>query len=314
MKKILVTGANGFIGKALTSRLVEEGFEVRGVSRGVAHGCMPIGYIDADTDWSPALDDVDSIVHLAARVHVMRDRVSDPLTAFRKVNVEGTAKLAREAARRGVRRFVFVSSIKVNGESTREGSPFRADDPPAPADPYGISKHEAEQVLLRIGREAGMEIVVIRPPLVYGPGVKANFEAMMRWLLRGVPLPFGAIHNRRTLVGLDNLIDLIVACLSHPRAANEVFLAGDAEDLSTPDLLRRLAQALGVPSRLIRVPPSILESAAALLGKRVVAQRLCGNLQVDISKARRLLGWAPPVPVDEGLRRAASHFQMRRHA
>lgn len=314
MKTILVTGANGFIGRALHRRLVEEGLAVRAVSRSVAYGCMPIGSIEADTDWSAAVDGVDSIVHLAARVHVMRDQDADPLAAFRKVNVEGTAKLASEAARHGVRRFVFVSSIKVNGESTRDGTPFRADDPPAPMDAYGISKHEAEQALLRLGSETEMEIVVIRPPLVYGPGVKANFEAMMRWLLRGVPLPLGAIRNRRTLVALDNLVDLIVTCLCHPHAANEIFLAGDAEDLSTPELLRRLARALGVRARLIPMPASLLEAAAAAVGKRAVTRRLCGNLQIDISKARRLLDWSPPVPVDEGLRRAVDHYLMQRRS
>ncbi len=311
MKTILVTGANGFIGKALYRRLVEEGLAVRAVGRSAVPGCTSIGPIDADTDWSAALDGVDSIVHLAARVHVMRDREADPLAAFRKVNVEGTAKLASEAARRGVRRFVFVSSIKVNGESTRDGTPFQADDPPAPTDPYGLSKYEAEQVLLRLAGETEMEVVVIRPPLVYGPGVKANFEAMIRWLMRGVPLPLGAIRNRRTLVALDNLVDLIITCVRHPRAANEVFLAGDAEHLSTPELLRRLGRALEVQPTLISVPVWLVEVAAAAVGKRAVARRLCGNLEIDISKARRLLDWSPPVTVDEGLRRVASHYLQR---
>jgi len=308
---ILVTGANGFVGTALCSRLVEQGGRIRSVSRVTAPGCVPIGTMDAATDWSAALQDVDSIVHLAARVHVMRDTETEPLAAFRKANVEATVNLARQAAQRGVRRFAFVSSIKVNGESTREGVPFTADDMPAPVDPYGVSKREAEDALLQLGHETGMEIVVIRPPLVYGPGVKANFQAMMRWLRRGVPLPLGAIRNRRTLVGIDNLVDLTVTCLEHPGAANQIFLAGDGEDLSTTDLLRRLAKALDVSARLVPVPAWMLESGAALLGKRAVAQRLCGNLQVDISKAQRLLGWTPPVSVDEGLRRTAADFLER---
>jgi UDP-glucose 4-epimerase len=308
----LVTGATGFVGRALVPSLRERGWIVRAATRSAArtvadeHVSTP-GLGEA-FDWAEALRGVDCVVHLAARVHVMRDASSDPLAEFRRANVEGTILLARAAAAAGVRRFVFVSSIKVNGESTREGVPFKADDSPAPADPYGVSKREAEDALLQLGRDTGMEIVVIRPPLVYGPGVRANFEAMMRWLRRGVPLPLGAMHNRRTLVALDNLVDLIATCLEHPGAANEILLAGDGEDLSTTDLLRRLADALGVPARLVPVPGWILESAAALLGKRAVAQRLCGNLQVDISKARRLLGWTPPVPVNEGLRRTAAHF------
>lgn len=314
MKLALLTGANGFVGGALHARLLEGGIGVTAVSRTDAPGCMRMGTIDVETDWSASLLGVDSVIHLAGRVHVMRELETDPLTVFRRANVETTLNLARQAAYGGVRRFVFVSSIKVNGEGTREGAPFTADDPPAPSDPYGVSKREAEDGLFEIGRNTGMEVVVVRPPLVYGPGVKANFQAMMRWLLRGVPLPLGAIRNRRTLVGLDNLVDLIAICLEHPAAAGEVFLAGDDEDLSTTDLLRRLASALGVRARLLPVPASLLEAAASLLGKRAVAQRLCGNLQVDIGKARRLLGWTPPVPVDEGLRRTAADFLARRRS
>lgn len=262
--------------------------------------------------WSDTLHDVDQIVHVAARVHVMHDMVADPLLAFRQVNVEGTRALAQAAVQTGVRRLVFLSSIKVNGESTSGRAAFTETDTPAPLDPYSVSKCEAEDVLLALAREGRIEVVVIRPPLVYGPGVKANFETMMRWLMRGVPLPLGAIHNRRTLVALDNLVDLIVTCLNHPLAANEIFLAGDAEDLSTSDLLRRLARALGVPARLMPVPASLLEIVAASIGKGAVAERLCGNLQVDISKARRLLGWSPPVPVREGLRRVADDYLKRR--
>ncbi|WP_267285490.1 UDP-glucose 4-epimerase family protein [Zeimonas arvi] len=314
----MVTGATGFIGTALVPALLARGWQVRAAVRSpgrtAAGDEVVVGSLGEAFDWAPALHGVDRVVHLAARVHVMQDSASDPLAEFRRANVAGTLALARAASDAGVRRFVFVSSIKVNGEGTREGVPFGADDPPAPVDPYGVSKREAEDALFDIGRSTGMEVVVVRPPLVYGPGVKANFEAMMRWLMRGVPLPLGAIRNRRTLVGLDNLVDLIATCLEHPAAAGEIFLAGDGEDLSTTDLLRRLAAALGARARLIPVPATLLEAAAALLGKRAVAQRLCGNLQVDIGKARRLLGWAPPVPVDEGLRRTAAHFLGQRRS
>lgn len=314
--RVLVTGATGFVGAALVPALQARGWRVRAAVRSPGRTAADeeavVGSLGEPFDWAPALHGVGRVVHLAARVHVMQDSASDPLAEFRRTNVAGTLALARAAADAGVRRFVFVSSIKVNGEGTRDGSPFGADDPPAPVDPYGVSKREAEDALFQIGHGTGMEVVVVRPPLVYGPGVKANFEAMMRWLMRGVPLPLGAIRNRRTLVALDNLVDLLATCLEHPAAAGEIFLAGDGEDLSTTDLLRRLAVALGVRARLIPVPATLLEAAAALLGKRAVAQRLCGNLQVDIGKARRLLGWTPPVPVDEGLRRTAAHFLGQR--
>lgn len=267
-----------------------------------------VGDLEATTDWRTALDGVDSVVHLAARVHVMQDTASDPLAEFRRVNVAGTLNLARQAALAGVRRLVFVSSVKVNGEGTMPGRPYTADDVPAPLDAYGVSKHEAEVGLREIAKATGLEITIIRPVLVYGPGVGANFLAMMRWLYRGVPLPLGAIHNRRSLIAVDNLADLILTCLDHPGAANQVFLASDGEDVSTTELLRRTAQALGKPERLLPVPVPLLNLAARLLGKQDFAQRLCGSLQVDIGKTRAMLEWTPPLSLQAGLVLAAQDF------
>ena len=248
-----------------------------------------------------------TVLHLAARVHIMDDPASDPLAAFRKVNTLGTLNLARQAAATGVNRFVFVSSIKVNGEGTQPGSVFHGDDTPAPLDPYGISKHEAEIGLRQIAAATGMQVVIVRPPLVYGPGVKANFAAMMRAVQRGLPLPLASVtHNRRSFVALDNLVDLLITCLDHPAAANQTFLVSDGEDLSTADLLRRLGKAMSRQARLFPVPPALLQVGANLLGKGEVSQRLLGNLQVDISHTRETLGWTPPITVDEGLRRAVA--------
>jgi len=311
---VLITGASGFLGTALCSRL-REFMAVRGAVRAKKSqidrsDVIEISDISSDTDWTSALKGVKQVVHLAARVHVLNDKSSDPLAEFRRVNVEGTANLARQAAASGVRRFVFLSSIKVNGEFTEVGKPFTADDVPAPEDPYGISKYEAEQLLRQIASETGMEVVIIRPPLVYGPGVKANFESMMRWLARGVPLPLAAVTNiRRSLVALDNLVDLIATCLNHPAAANQTFLVSDGEDLSTADLLKRMGSAMGHPARLFNLPPRLLKLGAAVVRKPGIYQRLCGSLQLDITKTRQLLGWTPPVSVDEGLRRAAEGFR-----
>ena len=313
---ILVTGATGFVGNAVVQRLlVEDSLQTVAVAVRQNHHQWPdrvapylTGDLTPSTNWSHALKNVVAVVHCAARVHVMADTATNPLDEFRRVNVQGTLNLANQAAAAGVRRFVFVSSIKVNGELTRLGQPFTANDVPAPLDAYGVSKMEAEQGLRDLSAKTGMEVVIIRPPLVYGPGVKANFAAMMRWLQRGVPLPLGAIDNQRSLVALDNLVDLIITCLTHPAAANQTFLVSDGEDVSTTELLRRMGQAMGRPPRLVPVPASWLKLAAAMVGKQDVAQRLCSPLQVDIAKTRDLLGWTPPLSLDEGLRRAAARF------
>jgi nucleoside-diphosphate-sugar epimerase len=321
--KTLVTGATGFVGSALVDRFRGDGvFSARvalrdSVAIGEGRFDMPIvvGDLKPDTDWRSALDGIQTVVHLAARVHVMRETATDSLSEFRRINVEGTVNLARQAISAGVRRFIFVSSIKVNGESTSRGKPFHPDDTPLPIDPYGISKYEAEIELQRLALESGMEVVIIRPPLVYGPGVKANFQSMIRWVWRGIPLPLGAvISNKRSLISLDNLVDFIVTCIDHPAAANQTFLVSDGESLSTAALLRRMGEALGRPARLIPVPVSLLKLGATMLGKPSIAQRLCGSLEVDIGKTRELLGWMPPISVDEGLRRTAAHWILLEQA
>ena len=256
-----------------------------------------------NSNWSEHLDNIHVVIHLAARTYIMKDEAAHPLAEYRRVNVEGTINLARQAAAAGVRRFIFISSIKVNGEETPLGQPFTADNEPSPEDAYGISKWEAEQGLKQLAVETGMELVIIRPPMVYGLGVKGNFASMIKLLAKGLPLPLGTVHNKRSLVAVDNLVDLIITCIDHPAAANQVFLAGDGQDLSTSELLLGVATAMSAPSRLFPVPSFILIFAATVLGKRQVAQRLFGSLQVDITKTRDLLGWSPPISIDEGLRR-----------
>ncbi len=315
----LLTGATGFIGSALSQHLHQRGHILTAaVRRGRATDSflpctqqIPINDLLPNTDWTPAIDDIDTVIHLAARVHVMNDTAIDPLAEFRCTNTAATFNLAQQAAAAGARRFIYLSTIKVNGEISVPGQPFTVEETPSNgviSDSYGQSKQEAEQGLRLIAQQTGLEVVIIRPPLVYGAGVKGNFQSMMSWLHKGIPLPLGDIHNQRSLVALPNLIDLITTCINHPAAANQTFLVSDGEDLSTTELLQRLSYALGRPARLLPIPQSWLETTLALVGKQAIAQRLCSNLQVDISHTCETLGWTPPVTVDEALQQTAQDW------
>jgi UDP-glucose 4-epimerase len=315
---ILVTGASGFIGRALCRKLIHtKKIQLVFVTSRSLHPegyfpypikLVPISSLKDLNERHDILSQIDCIVHLAARVHQMQDSSINPLAEFRSVNTEATCNLALAAAKHNVRRFIYLSSIKVNGEQTNPGKPFTPEDIPDPRDPYGLSKAEAEIQLKQISARTGLEVIIIRPPLVYGPGVKANFLSMMKWVNQGIPLPLGAISNRRSLVALPNLVDLIITCLSHPDAANQTFLVSDNEDLSTTELLKRMAKALGKTPRLLPIPASWLVFTASILGKESIARRLCSSLQVDIHKTQTLLNWKPPVTVDYALKLTANHF------
>jgi nucleoside-diphosphate-sugar epimerase len=311
--KVLVTGVNGFVGSSLCTELYRQEHVVVGVARSASTVTndferVVVDAIESATDWSTLLGNVDAVIHLAARVHVMSDSVEDPLMEFRKVNVDGTINLARQAAKFGVKRFVFISSIKVNGESTSLGNPFNEKDAESPEDAYAISKFEAEIALIELSEKTGMEVVIIRPPLVYGPGVKANFLSMMNWLNKSVPLPFGNITNKRSLVFIDNLVDLLVKVIDHPKAAGQVFLVSDDEDVSTTKLLQSLSMALGKKALLIKVPMCFLNITLRLIGKSGLSQRLLSSLQLDITKTKKLLDWTPPVRFEEGIKRTATAY------
>ncbi len=306
--RLLVTGAAGFIGSALIARLVTEPYwtvvasvRTRGKPFAPNVDVVTVGSMGGATNWSVPLQGVLAVVHTAAVAHIRKVRTAEQLAWLCRINVDGTLALARQAAAAGVKRFVFISSIGVNGNANVR--PYTAQDPAQPVEPYAQSKWEAEQGLWRVQQETGMEVVIIRPPLVYGPNAPGNFGSLVRWIGRGIPLPLGAVHNRRSLIGIDNLVDLIVRCIDHPSAANNVFLAGDGRDLSTSELLRLVGEAMEKPARLIPVPAAALQLGATLLGRKAMAQRLLGSLQVDISHTCETLDWQPPFTVEEGLRR-----------
>ena len=317
---VLITGATGFVGSFLCDRLLEQGFSVRGTllesesATSLINGVLPVTVeqLGADTPWSHTLAGINTIIHLAARVHVMNDPSEDPLAEFRKVNVEGTAQLAREAAKAGVRRLVFISSIKVNGEEA--AIPYTTESIPSPSDPYGISKWEAELILRKIEVETGLEVVVIRPTLVYGPGVKANFLNMMKIVSSKIPLPLASIANKRSLIYVGNLVDAIATCSVHPAAAGKTYLVSDDEDISTPELIRRTAKALGVTSSLFPIPIFLMRLAGKLTGKSGAVNRLAGSLTVNSSKICIELGWVPPFTMNDGLRLTAKWFKNKRMA
>jgi len=312
---ILITGASGFVGRYVTERLCADGYQVTAVVHNssaplpaTVHA-VAVGDIAFDTDWSEALVGIDAVVHLAARVHVMMDTAVDPLEEFRRVNVAGTERLAQMAVKAGVKRFVFVSSVKVHGEE--RDIRYRESDPLMPQDNYGISKMEAEQVLRQIESETGLEVTIIRPPLVYGPGVKANFLSMIKVIASGAPLPLASIANTRSMIYVGNLVDAISLCVRHPAAAGRTYLVSDGDDVSTPELIRCTAASLDVPTRLFPFPASLMILAAKLTGKSGAVNRLTGSLTVDSSKIRQELGWVPPCTMEEGLRETAGWFKNR---
>ncbi len=316
--KVLVTGAAGFVGRTLCKELFNRGFQVRAAMRtrgqlSSAGETVAVGEINGDTKWSDALRGVGTVIHLAARVHVMKDQAADPLSEFLKVNLYGTSNLAQQAANAGVKRLVLVSSVKVNGESTAPVSTlspingegknvFFESDEPDPQDPYGVSKLQAEQVLHSIARTTGMQVVIVRPPLVYGPGVKGNFLRLLAAIDRGIPLPLAGARNLRSLVYLGNLVDALIACASHPAAAGQTYLVSDGEDISTAQLAEMIARALGRKDRTYYLPPGLLRAAATILGRAEQVDRLFGSLRVNDQKLRSELSWTPPFKLEQGLR------------
>jgi nucleoside-diphosphate-sugar epimerase len=321
LRKVCVSGASGFVGRELCRLLLASGIEVVGAVRKPSAGLFPehelfsqavVGNVDAETDWGQALAGVDAVFHLAARVHVMHDTAHDPLAEFRLANVQASVHLARAAAASGVKRFIYVSSVKVNGEETSHGHCYSEFDAPQPQDPYGISKWEAEQALQRVAQETGIELVIVRPPLLYGAGVKGNFVQMLAVVWRKLPLPLATVHNRRSLLYVGNLADALLACASHPAAAGQTYLVSDGEDVSTSDLLRRLADALGVPSRLFYCPPALLRLAGRLAGKSAQVGRLLGSLEVDSAKIRSDLNWVPPYSLQQGLQATAEWYRNQK--
>jgi nucleoside-diphosphate-sugar epimerase len=313
---VLVTGANGFVGRVVCRQLIQAGYTVRGAGRAldptqVAENLFAVGDIGPDTDWTQALSGIDIVIHLAARAHLLKDTAAAPLSEFRRVNTAGTERLARMAAQTKVRRFVYVSSIGVNGDLTSE-QPYSESDAPHPHNPYAISKWEAEQSLHQIAQNAGIEVAIVRPPLVYGPEVPANFRRLLGLVYRGIPLPLAGVHNRRSFVNVENLANFLGCCAEHPSAKNETFLISDGQDLSTADLFRQLAAAMGRPARLFPFLQEPLRLAVRVLGKEKMFNQLFGSLAVDSSKAKNLLSWTPPVAVHDGLAATARWYVTHR--
>lgn len=307
---LFITGANGFVGRILVAESIQRDLQVKGVTRvscelSAGVETVTVGAIDGETAWTNTLKDVNAVIHLAARVHVMKEATADPLAEFLKVNVQGTENLARQAAQAGVKRLVYVSSIKVNGEETSCQREYIEQDTPMPQDPYAISKWEAEQALHRVAAETGLEVVIVRPPLVYGPNVKGNFAQMLKVLANGIPLPLASVHNLRSLVYVGNLVDALILCATHPAAAGQTYLVSDGEDVSTPDLLRQLGSAMGHPARLLPCPPALLKLVGRLVGRSDQIDRLLGSLRIDSNKIRRELDWTPPYSLQQGLQATA---------
>lgn len=313
----LVTGAAGFVGRSLCDEMFHRGYQFRAVLR--SHGqlsangqTVTVGDIDAGTNWASALRGVDTVIHLAARVHVMKDKAADPLAEFLKVNLYGTSNLARQAASTGVKRLVYVSTIKVNGETT-EAQPFAESDKPDPRDPYAVSKLQAEQALQNISQDTGLEVVIVRPPLVYGPGVKGNFFSLLAAVDKGVPLPLAGANNARSLLYVGNLVDALIACAIQPAATGQTYLVSDGEDVTTAVLAEKIARALGRSNRSFYFPPSLLRAVATLLGRGAQMDRLFGSLRVNDQKIRGELGWAPPYSLEQGLRATADWYRTQRN-
>ena len=311
--RILVTGANGFVGRSVCAALARAGHNLRAAVRDESRAVrlsgevICVGALGRHTDWSAAVAGVDAVIHLAARVHVMNETAADPLSAFRAVNVDATQALAEAAVQHGVQRVVYVSSIKVNGEVTSTQA-FTPDDTPQPQDPYGVSKWEAEALLCRLAERGGMEVTVVRPPLVYGPGVGGNFRRLLTVIAHGIPLPLASVKNRRSMVYNGNLAAALIMCATHPTAANKTYLVSDGEDLSTPELMRRLGNMIGKQARLLRCPPSLLQVGANLIGKGDEISRLTASLEVDSSRLGTDLDWSPPFSMDQGLADTALWF------
>jgi len=301
--RFLVTGANGFVGSALCDELARRGLYYRAAARNTSCGDQFYAYgeLNGETPWLPALERIDVVVHLAARVHTMRDAAVDPLSEFRRINVEGTMNLAHQAVEAGVRRFVFVSSVKVNGEYSPPGEVFSESAAPAPEDQYALSKWEAEQALLQLGRKTKLEVVIVRPPLVYGPGVRANFLKLLRAVHGGWPTPFKAINNKRSLLFVGNLIDALILCATHDDAAGETYMLDDGVVLSSSELVAAIANSLDAPNRDFAIPVWVLNTVARVLGRQAVVERLTQSLVVSNKKISTQLGWSPPFTIDEGL-------------